>query len=146
MREASQGLRGNIKPLPEVKPYEPVAYTAFDQIDPFQPAKLDPARRNPGARTPDLNRPREPLEAYALESIRMVGTVRKDSAMHGIVQVDKSIYQVRVGNHMGQNFGVITGISDGEITLKELVQDGTGDWSERTSSVVLQEPRQEARK
>ena len=71
----------------------------------------------------------------------MVGTLAKNRAMYALVRTpDKDIYQVRSGNFMGQNFGVITGISDTEIKLKELVQDSAGDWTERSSSLQLQQP------
>jgi type IV pilus assembly protein PilP len=62
---------------------------------------------------------------------------------------DKDVYQVRIGNYLGQNFGVIIGISDSEIRLKELVQDGSGDWTERSSTLQLAEAtdqRQERRR
>jgi len=141
--EMSKDLRGRVKPLPVVKPYEPVPYAAFDLPDPFGPAKIALATQlNKGKGSglqPDLNRPREPLEAYALESLAMVGVLRQQDRTYGLVKASSGLYRVSPGNYMGQNFGLITSISEGEIVLKELVQDAAGDWTERESSLQLQE-------
>ena len=88
---------------------------------------------------PDMNRPREPLEAYPLESLKYVGVIVKNKIGYAIVQSDSSLFQVKTGNYMGQNFGVITKISETEVTLRELVQDAGGDWIERVSTLMLQE-------
>jgi type IV pilus assembly protein PilP len=73
----------------------------------------------------------------------MVGTLSRNKQMFALVRTpEKDIYQVKDGNYLGQNYGVVTGITDGEIKLKELVQDGTGDWTERTSALQLQQPDQ----
>jgi type IV pilus assembly protein PilP len=140
----SKDLRGKVDPLPVVKPYEPVPYTAYDLADPFGPAKIQlVAAKAPGTGggglAPDLNRPKEPLEAFALESLRMVGTLERSRQMFALVQADAGLYRVRVGNYLGQNFGVITKITDTEIALRELVQDAGGDWAERESTLLLQE-------
>ena len=87
---------------------------------------------------PDLNRHREPLESYPLESLKYVGVLTKAKNSYAIVLADGSLYQVRVGNYMGQNFGVITKVSEEEVALKELVQDSAGDWVERESTLLLQ--------
>jgi type IV pilus assembly protein PilP len=140
----TKDLRGKVQPLPVVKPYEPVPYTAYDLPDPFGPAKIQLAAKGTGPGTggglkPDLNRPKEPLEAYPLESLRMVGTLERAKQTFGLVRADAGLYRVRVGNYMGQNFGVITRISEAEITLRELFQDAGGDWAERESTLLLQE-------
>ena len=140
MREQGKGAQGKLAPLPQIRPYEPFAYNAFDLPDPFKPRKIEPAKGNDRL-APDLARRREPLESFPLESLSMVGTLAKERAMYALVRTpDKDIYQVRSGNFMGQNFGVITGISDTEIKLKELVQDSAGDWTERSSALQLQQP------
>jgi type IV pilus assembly protein PilP len=137
MNEQGKNAKGKIDPLPQVRPYEPFAYNAFDLPDPFKPRKIEPVKGG-GKLEPDLNRRKEPLEAYPLESLQMVGTLQRSKSNYALVRTNsKDVYQVRVGNYMGQNFGVITGISDNEIRLKELVQDSAGDWSERTSSLLL---------
>jgi len=149
MQEQGKGARGKLDPLPQVKPYEPFAYNAFDLPDPFKPRKIEPVKSG-GTLAPDLNRRKEPLEAFPLESLQMVGTMQRGKSTFGLVRTtDKDIYQVRVGNYLGQNFGVIIGITDNEIRLKELVQDGSGDWTERSSTLQLAEAtdlRQERRR
>lgn len=138
----TKGMRGHIPPLPVVKPYQPVPYTAFDLPDPFGPAKIQLAlgssgKGKGGANAPDMRRPKEPLEAFPLESLKMVGTLSQKGVNYALVRADKHLYRVKVGNYMGQNFGVITGITDDQIHLKELVQDASGDWTERKVSLHL---------
>jgi type IV pilus assembly protein PilP len=137
MNEQGKGARGKLDPLPQVAPYEPFAYNAFDLPDPFRPRKIEPAKGS-GKLAPDLNRRREPLEAYPIEALNMVGTLEKGKTMYGLVRTpERELYQVRKGSYLGQNFGVITGITDAEIRLKELVQDSGGDWTERSITLQL---------
>ncbi len=139
MNDQGKNARGKLDPLPQIRPYEPFAYNAFDLPDPFKPRKIEPSK-NSSKLAPDLTRRREPLEAYPLESLSMVGTLAKDKSTFALVRTpDRDVYQVRAGNYLGQNFGVITGIGDSEIKLKELVQDGGGDWTERNSTLQLQQ-------
>lgn len=140
MKQETKDFRGKIPPLPEVKPYAPVPYDAAGLVDPFRASKMMAERKAAGGGgvQPDLNRPKEPLESYPLESIKYVGSLTKNRQSHGIVQVDGALHQVRAGNYMGQNFGVITKISEMEINLRELVQDSAGDWVERNSTLHLQ--------
>jgi type IV pilus assembly protein PilP len=138
----TKGLRGHVNPLPQVKPYEPVPYTAEDLVDPFRPDRIiiaQPGKGVGGAPGPDLNRPKEPLEAFPLESIQMVGTITQGKQTYGLVKAGTNLYRVKQGNYMGQNFGVITSIDEGEIKLTELVQDGSGEWVQRSSALQLQE-------
>jgi len=140
VKDSGQGLRGKVEPLPEVKGYEPFVYNAFELPDPFKPRKLQQAKAGGGGIQPDLNRPKEPLESYPLESLKMVGTLQQHRVTYALVKTpDNTLYRVRNGNHMGQNFGVITTVSETEIALKEIVQDSGGDWTERTASINLQE-------
>ncbi|MCZ7566009.1 MAG: pilus assembly protein PilP [Burkholderiales bacterium] len=140
----TRDLPRRVDPLPQVKPYQPVPYEAFDVADPFGPAKIELATKSAasgggGALAPDLNRPKEPLEAYPLETLTMVGTLTRQKQSYALVKADTGLYRVRVGNYLGQNFGVITRITDSEITLRELIQDSAGDWAERESALLLQE-------
>ena len=142
MADQGKGARGKLDPVPQIKPYEPFAYNAFDLPDPFKPRKIEPPKGG-SKLAPDLARRREPLESFPLESLTMVGTLEKNKAMYALIRTpEKDVYQVRAGNHLGQDFGVITGISETDIRLRELVQDGGGDWTERTSSLQLQQPDQ----
>jgi len=142
MAEQGKGAKGRLEPLPQIKPYEPFAYNAFDLPDPFKPRKIEPTKGD-SRLAPDLPRRREPLESYPLESLSMVGTLEKNKVVFALVRTpERDVYQVRLGNHMGQNFGVVTGIGDTEVKLKELVQDSGGDWTERSSTLQLQQAEQ----
>jgi len=145
LAEMTKDLRGRVDPLPQVRPYEPVAYQAESEVDPFRPSRIEIAVAGQGGaptgstRGPDVDRPKEPLEAFALESIQMVGSLTQARETFGLVKAGPNLYRVRKGNYMGQNFGVITGIDETQISLKELIQEGSGEWTERASSLQLQE-------
>jgi len=137
---------GRIPPLPEVRPYEPFAYNAYDLTDPFKPRKIEPPKSAAkGGLQPDFNRPKEALEAFPLENLKMVGTLQQKGQYFALVQApDKGLFRVTSGNHLGQNFGRITGITETDIKLKEIVQDSSGNWEEKDQELQLQE--QEAKK
>jgi type IV pilus assembly protein PilP len=136
--ETGKDMQGKIEPLPEVKVYEPFTYDAFDLPDPFKPRKLSVG--GGGGVQPDLTRPKEPLEAFSLETLKMVGVLSKQGVIHGVIKTSEgAIYHVKKGNYVGQNFGLITQIGESEINLREIVQDSAGDWSERSSTLILQE-------
>lgn len=143
LRQLTKDLRGRVDPLPAVTTYESVPYTAEGDIDPFRPDRIIVAEQDrPGAGQgikPDLERPKEPLEAFPLESILMVGTITQAKETFGLVKAGQNLYRVKAGNYMGQNFGVIIAINEGQIELKELVQDGSGEWNERSSALLMQE-------
>ena len=148
MEENTQGLKGQVKPLPEIKPSIIVAYEAGNLLDPFSVQKIEPERKKGGGGgggiTPDLDRRKEPLEQYPLDTLAMVGLLEQGRVTYALIKADTTLHRVRSGNYMGQNFGVITSISGDGITLKEIVQDADGEWVERTSTLQLQE--QEAKK
>lgn len=91
---------------------------------------------------PELNRRKEPLEAYPLDAMSMVGTLDRGGKRVALLRVDKLLYQVRVGDHLGQNYGRITKITEGDVALREIVQDAAGEWIERNSELQLQEKKQ----
>lgn len=142
VKESGEGLRGRVEPIPEVKQFEPFAYNAFDLPDPFKPRSMVvDTRTTGGGPQPDLNRRKEALEAFPLESLQMVGTLEQKRVNYALIKTpDKNLYRVKTGNYVGQNFGVITSISDSAVTLKEVIQDpSSGSWTERTSSLQLLE-------
>jgi type IV pilus assembly protein PilP len=140
VRESDKGLPRKIEPLPAVKPFEPFAYEGVDLPDPFKPRKLTaPKDGGGGGVAPDLNRRKEPLEAFPLEQLKMVGTLSQGKDTYALVRADKTLYRVKKGNYMGQNFGLIMDVTDTEIKLKEIVQDSAGDWAERQSVLPLLE-------
>lgn len=143
MAEQEKTMGGGIKPLPEIQPFSVVEYSPAVALEPFATARLEPEKKAAAVGGPDLDRRREPLEAYPLESLQMVGVLMQGKNIQALVRADKSLYQVKVGNYLGQDFGVVTNVAESEVTLKELVEDLNGDWVERTSKLLLQE-RQEA--
>ncbi len=136
----AKDLKGRVQTLPQIKTFPVVAYEAGALIDPFSPVKIVPpkAGSNSGVQ-PDKNRRHEPLEAFPLETLRMVGVMQAKGKPVAIVAVDKTLYQVMAGNYMGQNFGVVTKITENDIMLKELIEDSNGEWVVRTSTLQLQE-------
>jgi type IV pilus assembly protein PilP len=130
--------------LTEPKRFQPFRYQPGDAPDPFSQSKLlgaleKAAERSASGLKPDLTRRREPLEAFTLETLRLVGHLQKGDVNVALLQAEKLVYQVRVGNYIGQNFGRVIRISETELGLKELVQDAVGDWIERETSMRLQE-------
>lgn len=148
MDENSKDLRGNIPKLPEVRPYEPVPYEVDSLMDPFKPAKLEPdAKGRFGAGKGSKYQPdfearelrNSILEKYPLESLRMIGYLNINKTPIAVIQVTDKVKQVKVGEYVGMDFGMVIKITDTEVVLRELVQDSAGDWSERQSSLYLQE-------
>ncbi len=142
VKDSDKLPQGRIPPLPEVKPYEAFAYDAYDLVDPFKPRKIVPPKAVAGAGgiQPDFNRRKEPLEAYPLENLKMVGTLQQQKVMHALVRSpDNNLFRVRAGNYMGQNFGRIVAINDTTIALKEIVQDSNGNWEEKDQALQLTE-------
>ena len=139
MDEQAKGMRGAVRTLPEIKPFPVVEYVGPSVDDPFRKGRMDVERRASTALRPDLDRRKEPLEAYPLESLRMVGVLSQGENIHALVLAGKNLHQVKVGNYVGQNFGVVTYIGDGDLSLKEIVEDVNGDWVERISTLTLQE-------
>lgn len=145
MRDETKDLRGRVPPLPEVKPFPVVSYDAGDLVDPFRSSRLEPEKKaGGGGIKPDFERRKEELEKYPLETLKFVGLLRSPKTLHAIVVADKRIYRVKIGNYMGQNFGIVAdirtspGLDEGAIVLKELVQDSSGDWVERDTVLDMQ--------
>lgn len=145
MAENSQNLKGRIPPLPAVKPYEPAQYDPASLPDPFRVAKLEPEGRKGGGPSkfaPDFEareaRNNE-LERYPLESLRLIGYLKIGKTPYGVVQADQKIKQVKIGDYIGQDFGIVTDIKERELAVRELVQDSAGDWVKRTNTLMLQE-------
>jgi type IV pilus assembly protein PilP len=126
--------------LPVVKTFETFIYQDQDKRDPFEPAPPQPGSQNAAGPHPDQNRPREPLEAFPLDSLKMVGTIGAKGAVEALVKDPQGvIHQVHVGDYMGQNYGHVSQVSSGEIDLVELVPNGSGGWMERDATVALGE-------
>ncbi|CAG1769975.1 hypothetical protein BAC2_00726 [uncultured bacterium] len=143
IKESGKEFRGKVDPLPEVTPFVPVEFNADGTLnDPFKPrqAQSDKEKKGGGLQ-PDLNRPREAMEAYPLESLKYVGSLYKAKLKFALVKApDNAVNQLTIGNYLGQNLGMVVDITDNEIKIKEIVQDElSGDWVERAASLSLQE-------
>jgi type IV pilus assembly protein PilP len=139
---AGADMRGKVEPPPDIKPYEPFSYDNSTSLpDPFKPRKQDArSAKGAGQNQPDLNRPKEELEDYPLESLKMVGYLYQRNVGHAVVRSSEGkIYRVKAGNYIGLNFGQILSVSETETKIKEMVQDSAGDWTERESSLQLVE-------
>lgn len=141
MRDQEKGMRGRIDPLPKVLPYEPLAYEVGGALDPFSPLKAKITGDAKGSGLPDTNRPREPLEDFPIETLKLVGIFQDKSRLIAQVIANGRGYQVKVGNYVGQNFGrvvrIITAKNEERIVVKELVKDADDQWVERESELLL---------
>jgi type IV pilus assembly protein PilP len=144
MEQQRREVKPNVQPLSPPKKFNPQAYVALTGVEPFSSQKLTVALKQE-ARQPnsllaaELNRRKEPLEAYPLDSMSMVGSVSKAGRPYALLRVDNLLYQVKQGDYLGQNYGKITKISETDVSLREIVQDAAGEWIERTSALQLQE-------
>jgi type IV pilus assembly protein PilP len=145
MKEVDARTQPTVQPLQAPKTFVPFAYAQVDQTDPFNANKLltELAKARPGGGLqPDTNRRKEFLESFPLDAMKMVGTMEKNKQMFGLLQIDRTVYQVRPGQHAGQNFGLVTTVTEDAVTIKEIVQDAAGDWVERMSKLELQESKE----
>jgi type IV pilus assembly protein PilP len=135
--------KGTIKALPEMKLIEPFIFKPEDLRDPFKPIKpIDKPDTTPESAgsgiKPDTSRRKEELEAFPIETLKMIGTVEMKSNLWGLIKAtDNTVYRVRAGNYMGQNYGKIIRISADKIELMEIVPDKPGTWREQQMSVML---------
>ncbi len=126
-----------IQPLPVIKTFETFKYTDQDMRDPFSASTAELQSNTSGPR-PDANRPKQPLEMFALDSLKMVGTVGTGASMEVLIKDPGGvIHRVHAGEYMGQNYGHVTAISDDHLDLIELVSNGNGGWMERPASIAL---------
>ena len=142
VKDSDSMPRGRIPPLPEVKPYEPFEYAAFDLLDPFVARKIEaPKLANvPGALQPPKDHRKGPLEAFPLENLKMVGTLQQLKNFYALIKTpDNNLYRVKPGDFMGQNFGRIIDINESAVKLKELIQDSGSEWKEEERTLLLQE-------
>ena len=149
MTEQRSQSRPQVARLPEPTKFSPQPYTQEGAVEPFSNQKLAQALKRDSAQatsnaaliTPELARRKEPLEASPLDTVSMVGSLIKIGQPVALVRVDNLLYQVRVGNYLGQNYGRITKVSETDLTLREIVQDSAGEWIERMATLQLQEGR-----
>ncbi len=144
MEQQKREARPSVEPLSPPKKFNPQAYSSLASVEPFSTQKLTVALKQE-ARSPnsllaaEINRRKEPLEAYPLDSMRMVGSVVRNGRQYALLKVDNLLYQVKPGDYLGQNYGRITGISETNLAYREIIQDAAGEWIERKSAMELQE-------
>ena len=137
----------HVAPISAPKQFIPEPYTNASAIEPFSNQKLTQALKRDSSQAasngalvaPELARRKEPLEAFPLDSMALVGSIVKAGLPVALVKVDNLLYQVKLGNYLGQNFGRVTKINETEVTLREIVQDAVGEWIERAATLQLQE-------
>jgi type IV pilus assembly protein PilP len=147
MAQERAQAKPRVQPIPEPKQFQPQVYTGDSAVEPFSNQKLTQALKresDSGSATaaliaPELNRRKEPLESFPLDTMVMVGSLIKQGQPVALVRVDNLLYQVRPGNYLGQNYGRITKVTETELALRELVQDAAGEWVERIATLQLQE-------
>lgn len=136
----------NITPVNPPKQFVAASYDQGGAVDPFKLVRLTDilkkdSSQNTGAAliAAEEKRAKEPLESFPLDVMSMVGSILKDGRVVGLIKVDDLLHQVVVGNHLGQNYGRIISIEEGQITLREIVQDSLGEWIEKITLMQLQE-------
>lgn len=128
-----------IAPLPVLKTFETFEYTDQGLRDPFSPGLEEQQVSTSTGPQPDKH-PREPLESFALDSLKMVGTIGTGASIEGLVKdTDGTVHRVHKGNYLGQNNGKVTGVTETQINLVELIPNGTGGWMERQATIALPE-------
>ncbi len=144
MDQQRREVRPSTEPLASPKKFDPAPYEAGQLVDPFSNQKLNVAIKQE-AKQPnsllasELNRRREPLESFPLDGMAMVGSLSRDGRQFALLKVDNLLYQIKLGDYVGQNYGKVTKITETEIALREIVQDAAGEWTERVSTLQLQE-------
>ena len=147
MAQQKREIHPKIKPIAEPKQFKPERYTMVSEVEPFSIQKLTQALKKDASQSasngaliaPELARRKEPLEEFPLDTMALVGNMVKAGKPVALVTVGKLLYQVRTGDHLGLNYGLVTKITETEISLREIVQDAAGEWIERTASLQLQE-------
>ena len=146
MVEQKGNTAPKVAPISAPKKFVPQAYTQQAAMEPFNNQKLLQALRRDSSQSavnlalisPELARRKEALESFPLDAVSMVGSLNKKNAPVALLRVDKLLYQAKVGNYVGQNYGRITQITDTEIVLREIAQDASGEWTERKVNLQLQ--------
>ena len=144
MDQQRREAKPSVQPLEAPKKFDPQPYIASEGVEPFSTQKLTVALKQE-ARQPnslmasEANRRKEPLEAFPLDSMSMVGSVVRQGRMYALLRVDNLLYQVKAGDYIGQNYGKITKITETDVGLREIVQDAAGEWIERPGALQMQE-------
>ena len=142
---AYKDSKPEIEPLPEMKPFSAFAYSAYDMDDPFNVTNvIGEASTADTSSTlrPDANRPSEPLEAFPLDALRMVGTMIKDGTSWVVMQTTQgTAHFLKKGNYMGQNDGQIKEIDSEQqlVVLEETFLNSSNRWETREVELTVEE-------
>lgn len=147
MQSERNAIKSQVKPIPEPTKFIPQTYEGERLMEPFSSEKLASVMQgstgtlvsNSALIEPELNRRKQPLEAYPLDTMSMVGSLNRQGQLVALIKVDNLLYQVRAGSYLGQNYGRVSKITETEVTLREIVQDSAGEWTERPAALQLQE-------
>ena len=144
MEQQHKELKPNIAPIYPPKKFDPQPYLGVTGVEPFGTQKLIPVGGGSNGKGGALlaaakAHATQELESYPLDSMSMVGSLQQGGKAHALLMVENRLHDVKVGDWIGQNYGQITAITDTQISLRETVQDPTGEWIERTSTLQLQE-------
>lgn len=141
MTEQAKGMKGKVPPLPEIKPFPVVSYEAENVLPPFSPAKIITAEMARDQSAPESDRPRQPLENFPLEDLKVTGVIFDGKSYIAIVATPapNKPKHVRIGEFMGQSFGKVVSIDHCQVKIVETVKDSNGAWTDR--EVIKQLPR-----
>ena len=144
MDQQKREVKPSVEPLSAPKKFVPQPYTALSSVEPFSTQKLTVALKQEAQQpnsllAAEINRRKEPLEAYPVDGMKMVGSVTRGGRPYALLKVDNLLYQVKPGDYLGQNYGKILKISETDVAFREIVQDAAGEWIERMSALQLQD-------
>ena len=150
MDQQRQAATPRVTPIDKPVPFVPATYTQSAVLDPFGTDRLTSALKT---QTPsgdallqaELNRRKEPLESFPLDIMTMVGSIDRGGRQVALIKANNLIYQVRVGNYLGQDYGKVTKITEGSIELREIVQNSSDEWVERNTAIQLQQSQEKSR-
>lgn len=139
MQQQGHGLVGKVEPIPQLNAAATtIDYTGFGLLSPFDANRFKTAGSQNSANAPDFKRPRDPLEKYGLEQLKMVGSLQIKGIRHGLIQTpDGMVYPVRAGSFIGTNYGRVTAVLDAQIKLVETVEESNGEWVKRETDILL---------
>jgi len=147
MQSERSTIQPQVKPIAEPTKFVPQRYMGERLLDPFSDEKLASLLKSSDASpavnsaliAPELNRRKQALEAFPLDTMSMVGSLNRQGQLVALIKVGSLLYQVTPGSYLGQNYGRVMKITETEVVLREIVQDAVGEWTERPAALQLQE-------
>lgn len=146
MKAQREQLKPHVTPVEPPKKFTPEPYEELNATEPFSKEKLIlvykrdlTQAKNSALVAPELVRKKEALESIPLDNMVMVGFMVKEGQPVALIKVANLLYRVRVGHYLGQSYGRVVSISETQLSLREIAQDSTGEWKERTTTLQLQE-------